>query len=632
MEESYVPLRMSILNWSNFHYLVKSADVRRKFIEFYKVRGHAELPSAPLVPENDPTTLFTSSGMQPLVPYLLGQPHPLGTRIVDSQKSFRAQDIEEVGDNRHTTFFEMLGNWSLGDYFKKEQLPWTWEFLTRELNLDPKRLFVSVFSGEAGSGSAREGKLLIPKDTESMEIWKSLGVPDERIFFYGVKKNWWSRSGEPEHMPAGEPGGPDSEVFYDFGEELGFHERSNDRARPCHPNCDCGRFMEIANSVFMQYQKQQDGSLKELTQKNVDFGGGLERLVAATEDNPDMFMTDLFTPIVARLEELSGKKYQDETRAMRIIADHMKASVMMIVDGVTPSNKSQGYVLRRLIRRAILYGRNLGIQSSSDMGSLVKPVAEIYKDAYPEVMKKSLDTRQRIVEEAERFGKTLERGLREVEKMQSIDGKTAFFLYESFGFPWEMTEEIARERKQHINHLQFEEEFKKHQDLSRSAAKGMFKGGLADQSEMTTKLHTATHLLHAAIRQVLGDHAEQKGSNITAERLRFDFSHGKKLDDTEVMKIEGLVNEKIKENIPVERLEMEKNKALELGALAFFPEKYPDVTSVYKIGGFSLELCGGPHVLSTGVLGSFKIIKEESAGAGVRRVYATVEADNKLTN
>lgn len=591
---------------------MKSADVRRKYIEFFKARGHAEVPSAPLVPENDPTTLFISAGMQPLILNILGEPHPAGKRLVNSQKAVRMQDIDEVGDNRHTTFFEMLGNWSLGDYFKKDQLSWVWEFLTKELGLSKERLHVSVFEGDKD----------VPKDEESAEIWKKLGVPEEKIFYYGTDKNWWSRAGGPEKMPFGEPGGPDSEVFYDFGLEFGLHERSNDRVQPCHPNCDCGRFMEIANSVFMQYRKKEDGGLEELLKKSVDFGGGLERLVASTEDNPDMFKTDLFTPIVARLEEFSGKKYQDETRAMRIIADHMKASVMMIVDGVTASNKSQGYVLRRLIRRAILYGRNLGIQSSSDMGSLVEPVAEIYKDAYPEVMKKSLDTRQRIVEEAERFGKTLERGLREVEKMQSIDGKTAFFLYESFGFPWEMTEEIALQRKQRIDHAQFEEEFKKHQDLSRSAAKGMFKGGLADQSEMTTKLHTATHLLHAALRKVLGEHVEQKGSNITAERLRFDFSHGKKLDDTEVRKIEELVNEKIKENIPVERLEMEKDKALQLGALAFFPEKYPDVTSVYKIGEYSMELCGGPHVSFTGTLEHFTITKEESAGAGVRRIYA----------
>ncbi len=583
---------------------MKSADVRRKFIEFYKSRGHVEVPSAPLVPENDPTTLFISAGMQPLILNILGEPHPAGKRLVNSQKAVRMQDIDEVGDNRHTTFFEMLGNWSLGDYFKKEQLPWVWEFLIKELGLAKERLYVSVLKG----------------DEESVSIWKKLGIPEEKIFYYGTDKNWWSRAGGPEKMPLGEPGGPDSEVFYEFTHV----EHDPKFGKTCHPNCDCGRFMEIANSVFMQYRKQQDGSLEELSNKSVDFGGGLERLVAATEDNPDVFMTDLFSPIVARLEKLSGKNYQNETRAMRIIIDHIKASVMLITDGVTPSNKSQGYVLRRLIRRAILYGRNLGIHNTGDMGSLVESVAEIYKDVYPEVMNKSLETRQRIVEEAERFGKTLEKGLHEVEKIQSINGKTAFFLYESFGFPWEMTEEIARERNQRVDHAQFEEEFKKHQDLSRSAAKGMFKGGLADQSEMTTKLHTATHLLHSALRKILGDHVEQKGSNITASRLRFDFSHGTRVDEAERVKIEELVNEKIDENIPVRRLEMEKSKALKLGALAFFPEKYPDVTSVYKIGEYSMELCGGPHVSFTGTLGHFTITKEESAGAGVRRIYATL--------
>ncbi len=578
-----------------------SADVRRKFIEFYKARGHAEMPSAPLVPENDPTTLFTSSGMQPLVPNLLGQPHPLGTRIVDSQKCFRAQDIEEVGDNRHTTFFEMLGNWSLGDYFKKEQLPWVWEFLIKELGLAKERLYVSVLKG----------------DEESVNIWKKLGVAEEKIFPYGVEKNWWSRSGEPDKMPTGEPGGPDSEVFFDFGAELGLH----DRAWPCHPNCDCGRFMEIANSVFMQYRKRQDGSLEELPNKNVDFGGGLERLVAATEDTPDVFDTDLFIPIIDVIERVANKKYKERAQEMRILADHMKAAVMMIADGVEPSNKMQGYVLRRLIRRAMLYGRNLGFDA---WGELVDPVVMIYYEAYPEVSKNVDRIRQFLSEEALRFGRMLERGLREIEKVTAIDGKTAFFLYESYGFPWEMTEEIALQRKQHIDHAQFEEEFKKHQELSRTAAKGMFKGGLADQSEKTTKLHTATHLLHVALRNILGDHVQQKGSNITAERLRFDFSHPDKLTKEEIEGIEGLVNDKIKENLPVSFDVMTYEEAIKVGALAFFGERYPEKVNVYTMGAFSREICGGPHVPATGQLGTFKIIKEESAGAGVRRIYAVV--------
>ncbi len=623
---------------------MKSAEVRRKFIEFYKARGHVVVPSASLVPENDPTTLFTSSGMQPLVPYLLGQPHPLGTRIVDSQKCFRAQDIDEVGDNRHTTFFEMLGNWSFGDYFKKEQLPWIWEFLTKELGLDPKRLYVSVFEGNAS----------VPKDTESIEIWKELfrkegieakegvgvgGLDEKRIFTYPASKNWWSRAGEPDKMPAGEPGGPDSEVFFDFGPGYGFHERSNDRARPCHPNCDCGRFLEIANSVFMQYRKREDGSLEELPKKNVDFGGGLDRLVAATEDEPDIFRTDLFAPVIGKLEELSGKRYQKdqgdqkeerEIKAMRIVADHMKAAVMMMADGVIPANKLQGYVLRRLIRRAILYGKKLDMGNKGNwgnMGSLVEPVATIYKEAYPQVWEKRAEIEQLLIQEIGRFGKTLERGLREVEKVPVVDGKTAFFLYESYGFPWEMTAEIARERKQHIDYAQFEKAFREHQELSRTAAKGMFKGGLADRSEATTKLHTATHLLHAALRTILGDHVQQKGSNITAERLRFDFSHPAKIPREGKEGLEGierLVNEKIKENLPVSYEVMTYDEAIKAGALAFFGERYPEKVKVYTMGSFSREICGGPHVTSTGLLGRFKIIKEESAGSGVRRIYAVV--------
>lgn len=587
---------------------MKSVDVRRKFIEFYKARGHVEVPSAPLVPENDPTTLFTSSGMQPLVPYLLGQPHPLGKRIVDSQKSFRAQDIEEVGDNRHTTFFEMLGNWSFGDYFKKEQLPWIFEFLTKELGLPKERLYVSVLKG----------------DEESVNIWKQLGVPKDKIFSYGVDKNWWSRAGEPDKMPHGEPGGPDSEVFYEFTQvqhdpKFGTH---------CHPNCDCGRFMEIANSVFMQYCKREDGSLEELSNKNVDFGGGLERLVASTEDNPDVFMTDLFTPIIALLEELSGKKYQDETRAMRIIGDHVKAAVMMMADGVVPSNKMQGYVLRRLIRRAVLYGRNLGVA----FGSLVVPIARIYQDAYPEVLQKASEIQRVLEEEAIRFGKTLERGLREAERVSVIDGTIAFHLYESFGFPLELTQELAREKGQQVDRQEFEKQFEAHKETSRTAAKGMFKGGLADQSEKTTKLHTATHLLHAALHKILGDRVRQKGSNITAERLRFDFTHTNKLTKEELEGIEGLVNEKIKENLAVTFAVMDKEEALKSKAMAFFGERYADKVKVYTIGNpstssgsppFSREICGGPHVSFTGTLGRFTIMKEESAGAGVRRIYAT---------
>lgn len=608
---------------------MNSADIRAKYIAFFVSRGHKEIPSAKLIPENDPTTLFTSSGMQPLIPYLLGAPHPLGKRLVNSQKSFRAQDIEEVGDNRHTTFFEMLGNWSLGDYFKKEQLPWIFTFLTGELGLDPKRLYVTVF----------EGNDSVPRDTEAITIWKEVfgGVgidakEGERIFAYPAKKNWWSRSGEPQNMPPGEPGGPDSEVFFDFGAHLGLHEKSQWKSETCHPNCDCGRFMEIANSVFMQYQKKKDGTLEELAQKNVDFGGGLERQVAATMDNPDVFCTDMFTPIVEIIEKTSGKQYGEvasETRAMRIIADHMRAAIMMMGDGVMPSNKTQGYILRRLIRRSLLYGRKLGLSRDlTYIRRLVEPTALVYERSYPEIVAKAPEIALILEEEAMRFGKTLERGIAEMEKVRSLDGRAAFVLYETYGFPWEMTVEMASEKGQSVDRAQFEEEFKKHQELSRTAAKGMFKGGLADQSEQTTKLHTAHHLLLAALQKVVDPSIKQRGSNITAERLRIDVNFARKLTTDEIQKVEELVNAKITENLPVSRVEMAREEAEKIGAQMEFGQKYPDRVSVYFVGPsdnfFSAEFCGGPHVKQTGTLGQFKVMKEESSGAGVRRIYASL--------
>ena len=597
---------------------MKSDDVRREYIEFYKARGHTEIPSAPLVPENDPTTLFTSSGMQPLIPYLLGQSHPSGRRLVDSQKSFRSQDIDEVGDNSHTTFFEMLGNWSLGDYFKKEQLPWIWEFLTKELNLPKEKLYVSVF----------EGNKAVPRDDESAGIWEKLGVPGNKVFYYGVDKNWWSRSGEPDNMPPGEPGGPDSEVFFDFGTT---HDPKFGKS--CHPNCQCGRFMEIANSVFMQYQKQDNGSLMELAQKNVDFGGGLERLTAATEGVSDIFKTDLFQPIITVIEKIADKSYgqsEDETRSIRIIADHIKGAVMMMADGVLPSNKTQGYVLRRLIRRSLLYGRKLGLSKDlTYIGKLVKPVAEIYGRAYPTVMEKSADIELLLQEEALRFGKTLELGIAEIDKVKDLSGKIAFMLYETYGFPWEMTVEIAADKGQQIDRKEFESEFKKHQELSRTAAKGMFKGGLADHSEETTKLHTAHHLLLASLQKVVDPGIKQRGSNITSERLRMDINFGRKITPDELTKVERLVNEKIKEDLPVTRIEMERGEAEKVGAQMEFGHKYPDKVSVYFIGVrdhyFSAEFCGGPHVNHTGIIGYLKIQKEESAGGGIRRLYAIIQ-------
>jgi len=607
-----------------------SSDIRKKYIEFFKARGHREIASAPLIPENDPTTLFTSSGMQPLISYLLGGSHPLGKRLVDSQKCFRSQDIEEVGDSSHTTFFEMLGNWSLGDYFKKEQLPWIFEFFTKDLELDPKKLFVTVF----------EGNESVVKDEDSIGIWKelfnSVGIDatvadhalsaDARIFTYNARKNWWSRSGEPEHMTSGEPGGPDSEIFYDFGQELHFHEHSQYKGNKCHPNCECGRFMEIGNNVFMQYQKQTEGSLKELPQKNVDFGGGLERLAAASKNNPDVFLIDSFDPIIQIIEKTSKKKYGEtieNTKSMRIISDHMRGAVMMIADGVVPGNKAQGYFLRRLIRRSLLYSKQLGIWNKWDyFGELVAPIASHYTFVYPNVFQKQKEIQDIILDEAQRFGKTVDKGMKEFEKLDAVSGKDAFILYETYGFPWELTEELVVNKGQNVDRKEFEKEFLKHKELSRSASSGMFKGGLVDASVETTRLHTATHLLHQALRIVLGDHVSQKGSNITVERLRFDFSHPTKMTSEEIKKVEDIVNDQIQKNLEVTVEELDKNEALKSGALGFFIEKYGDRVKVYSMLNFSKEICGGPHVSFTGELGHFTIQKEESAASGVRRIYA----------
>jgi alanyl-tRNA synthetase len=592
-----------------------SSEIREKYRAFFVKHEHKWIPPASLVPENDPTTLFTSSGMQPLVPYLLGQPHPEGKRLCNSQPSFRSQDIEEVGDNRHTTFFEMLGNWSLGDYFKKEQLAWFWEFLTHELNLDPKRLFVSVF----------EGNDQIPKDTESESIWKSLGLAPEHIVSYDVKKNWWSRSGTPDKMPTGEIGGPDSEVFYEFTQV----EHDQKYGKVCHPNCDCGRFLEIGNSVFIQYQKQADGSLKELPNKNVDFGGGLERLTAAVNNEPDMFKIDLFLPIIETVEKYSGRKYSDSKNqpSMRIIADHMKAATVLIVAGVRPSNKTQGYVLRRLLRRSSIKWHKLGggLISIPSLGNISDAVLSMYDGINGIDYGGNKDTVQEVIsDELLRFGKSLDKGLKEVGKIEKIDGKIAFDLYQSYGFPLEITEELFAEKGQKINHDEFQKEFEKHRELSRSTSAGMFKGGLANHSETTTKYHTATHLLHAALRKILGDHVQQKGSNITDERLRFDFSHTQKVTDEELKLAEQMVNDQIKKNMKVTSETMKKDDALNQGALGFFTQKYGDNVTVYTIGDFSKEICGGPHVDFTGTLGTFRIEKEESAGSGVRRIYATL--------
>lgn len=615
-----------------------SREIRQKFIEFFKARRHAVIESAKLVLENDPTTLFASAGMQPLVPFLLGEPYPQGKRLVDSQPCFRSQDIEEVGDNRHSTFFEMLGNWSLGDYFKKEQLEWVWQFLTEELNLPKENLYVSLFEGGDGVG----------RDEESFEIWKSLGVNESHIHFYDAKKNWWSLSGIPSNMKEGEIGGPDSEVFFEFTSV----EHDFKYGEKCHPNCDCGRFSEIANSVFIQYQKQDEGSLKELSQKNVDFGGGLERLTAVSNNDPDIFNTDLYSPIIKVIEKYSGKSYSDpNTQAnMRIIADHLKAAAFLIVSGVVPSNKMQGYVLRRLIRRVAVKMHELRgnpkkgeIPTDAFEAACADAVLVIYNGLFGIDEKKQRELIVRvIVEEVEKFGRSLEKGLKEIEKSESMNGKLAFDIYQTYGFPVELTREIYNKKGQEIDLEEFLREFKKHQELSRGASVGKFAGGLAGHSKTEIKYHTATHLLHQALRDILGPEVFQKGSNITPERLRFDFSFERKMTEEEIKEVEGLVNEKIKEDLKVERKFMTLTQAKNLNAIGLFDEKYDkNNVSIYAIGPkyllgpgakdkrerggyYSLEFCGGPHVEHTGVIGGIKITKEEAISEGVRRIRAVL--------
>jgi len=604
-------------------------DIRNKYFHFLESRGHIVVPSASLVPEGDATTLFTSSGMQPMMPYLLGEKHPLGTRLTDSQKCFRSQDIDEVGDLRHTTFFEMLGNWSLGDYFKKEQLEFIFTFLTNKdegLGIDPSKLFVTVFEG--GSG--------VPKDTEAIELWTELfssvgisAVEGERIFPYPAKKNWWSRAGVPENMPTGEPGGPDSEIFYDFGGAFMFHENSPWRESTCHVNCDCGRYLEIGNSVFMTYLKQEDGTLKELKQKNIDFGGGLTRLEAVLNNDPDMFNISVLKPVINKIQEISGKSYSDvgHKESMRVIADHLTAATFLIKDGVLPGNKAQGYVLRRLLRRAAV---KLNFLTSSRESLLQLPhLAKIVIDAYagvyfdPQIDLSAIH--EIISSEVLKFGQSLDKGMKELQKNTQVDGKMAFDLYQNYGFPLEITTEILAQMGRTIDIEQFKSEFEKHKDLSRTSSAGMFKGGLADHSATVTAYHTTTHLLHAALRKLLGDHVQQKGSNITSERLRFDFSHTDKLTEEELKSIEELINQKISEHLPVVRTEMPKDEAIKQGAMAFFGQKYPDIVSVYSVGDkentFSMELCGGPHVTNTKELAKIKVVKQESLGAGIRRLY-----------
>jgi alanyl-tRNA synthetase len=564
-----------------------SRDLIKKYLAFFERRDHKIIPSAPLIPENDPTVLFTTAGMHPLIPYLLGETHPAGKRLANVQICLRTDDIDEVGDSFHHTFFEMLGNWSLGDYWKKEAISWSYEFLTKELCLNKDRLWVTCFEGDKDA----------PKDTETAEIWEGLGIPKERIIFLPKKDNWWG--------PAGETGpcGPDTEMFYDTTGKA--------HGSDCRPGDNCGRFSEIWNDVFMQYNKTKDGKYELLKQKNVDTGMGVERTMAVILGLKDDYkVPDIWEDIIKKIEEISGKKYEENEQAFRIIADHTRAASFLLAEGIIPSNKERGYILRRLIRRSIRFGKKLGIERP-----FLKEIADVAKKN---------EANNLISEEENKFNLTLEKGLREIEKLEKLDGKTAFFLYESYGFPLELTEEIAKERGQKINKKAFEEEFKKHQELSRTASAGMFKGGLADSSEEVTKLHTATHLLHAALRKVLGESVSQKGSNITAERLRFDFSYPQKLTDEELEKVEDLINEQIDKKVEVELKTMPLDEAIKEGALHFFAEKYGKEVKVYTINNFSKEVCGGPHVKNTSQIGHVRIIKQEKVGAGIVRIYATI--------
>lgn len=644
-------------------------EIRTKYLEFMKNNGHAVIPSSALVPENDPTTLFTGSGMQPLIPYLMGEKHPKGVRLTDSQKCFRANDIEEVGDNRHTTFFEMLGNWSLGDYFKREQLRWFFTYLVDEVGLDPAKIYVTVFAGDESLG--------IPRDDESVAIWKELfaergieakdvfigseedgyqvGMQGGRIFYYDAAKNWWSRSGKPGNMPAGEIGGPDSEVFYDFGEEHATHPVFGKQA--AHPNSDSGQFLEIGNSVFIEYIKQPDGSFTKLPQSNVDFGGGLERIAAAQNGDPDVFKVDLLWNVVSHIERLSGKTYADNLTAFRVITDHIRGAVFLISDGVMPGNADQEYFVRRLLRRAVRFADQLGIPPGK-FAEIATSVISTYSGQYPVLTEKKEAITEAIAREEEQFRKTLEAGLKQFNKIslqvhvsstvvdgkkvidksvppttkQAISAQNAFELYTTYGFPIELTEEIAAERGLIVERAGFEKLMEEHKSASRAGAEQKFKGGLADSSEKVIELHTATHLMLAGLQQELGPHIHQAGSNITAERLRYDFTHGEKVERDVLDRVEAYVNNAIKIGGAVTIEMMAKDAAQADKTIeASFWDRYPDEVKVYTMTGndgkiYSRELCGGPHMERLeDIKGTFKITKEESSSAGVRRIKAILE-------
>ena len=584
---------------------MKAIEIRNKYLEYFKNNGHSVIPSAPLIPENDPSVLFTTAGMQPLVPYLLGEKHPAGKRLVDYQKCVRTNDIEEVGDNRHLTYFEMLGNWSLGDYFKEESIKMSYEFLTKELQIPAEKISVTCFEGDADC----------QRDEKSAECWEKVGIPKERIYYFGKDDNWWI---------AGEEGpcGPDTEMFYDTGKP-----KCSDK---CDPSCGCGKYVEIWNNVFMEYFKDKDGKYTKLAQQNVDTGLGLERMAMLLQGKETPFETELFEPIMKKLEELQKV---DEISSRRIIAEHLRSSMMIICDGGRPSNSDRGYILRRLIRRMIRHMNKLQI-SLDELSTLIDINVENLKEMYPALKQNKETIKNVIIEEKDKFVKTLTKGekefIKEIEEVKKqgktkIEGKMVFRLYDTYGFPPEVTEELATENGMTIDRAEFEKLFKEHQEKSRAGAEHKFKGGLASTGEMETKYHTATHLLNSALRIVLGSHVHQKGSNITEERMRFDFSHPTKMTDEEKKKVEDLVNKWIQEAIPVEYLEMKKDDAIKMGAEAMFIEKYGDIVSVYKIGDVSIELCGGPHVSNTSELGHFKIKKEESSSSGVRRIKAILE-------
>jgi alanyl-tRNA synthetase len=624
---------------------MNAQEIRNAYLKFFNDRQHEIISRAPLMLKDDPTTLFTGSGMQPLLPYLLGETHPAGVRLVDSQTCLRAQDIEDVGDNRHTTFFEMLGNWSMGDYFKEQQIRWFFEFLTDVVGLDANKIYVTCFIGDEAHG--------IPRDDEAASIWQQvfaekgidneivelgsaengdkLGMQGGRIFFYDDGENWWSRGGGLAKTPIGDPCGPDSEVFYDFGPQN--HAEGYGLA---HPASDSGQFMEIGNQVFMQYRRLEDGSFEPLERKNVDFGGGLERIAAAQLDSPDVFKISLLWPIIDKLQQLSGKKYESHTESMRVIADHLRAATFLAVDGCVPANKEQGYVMRRLLRRAIRFAFDLGVEQNF-FEEIVPIVADLYTTDYPEVAAKRDEIIAVLVKEEKVFRQTLRKGLKQLEKFATdgLTGTELFTLYDTFGFPVELSTEEAFKQNVTLSEnwrQEFDDKMLEQRTRSQTAAKGTFKGGLGGQTLQHMKYHTATHLMYAALKKVVGDHVTQHGSNITEERLRFDFNNDEKVTREQLDEVEKLVNEWISWDLPVSFHEYPTAEAFEMGAIGAFGDKYGETVKVYKMGDeprrVSFEICGGPHVDHTAQLAeggkTFKITKEESSSAGIRRVKAVL--------